>query len=319
MTVREPKRYRTLRAYLDERFPFPVRKVPLDAGFTCPTRDGTIRAGGCLYCYSRGPRVSAQEPLMPLADQVRHGLERIRRKDSITRGLAYFQPYTNTYAPVEELKRIYEEALEIDGIVGLSVGTRPDCVDEEVLNLLEDIATDHEVWLEMGLQTVHDERLELMGRGHTSKQWAEAVEAAAGRGLHQVTHLILGLPGEGLAESLETVEAIASRPVDGVKLHHLMVFDDTELAVMWRRRHFPLITAEAYIETVVAVLEHLPPELVMHRIVAEASPWERLLAPRWRQSKEEILVAIDAEMVRRGTRQGAKMSQKKRPGERNAG
>lgn len=256
---------------------------------------------------------------MPLADQVRHGLERLRRRNPLARGLAYFQPYSNTYAPVEDLKRLYEEALEIDGIVGIAVGTRPDCVNEEVLNLLEDIAGSHEVWLEMGLQTVHDERLEFLGRGHTSKQWAEAVEAAAGRGLHQVTHLILGLPGEGLTESLETVEAIASRPVDGVKLHHLMVFDDTELAEMWRRRHFPLITAEAYIDLMVAVLEHLPPEVVMHRIVAEPNPWERLLAPRWRQSKEEILVAIDAELVRRGTRQGAKLGQKKRSGEGAAG
>jgi radical SAM protein (TIGR01212 family) len=145
------------------------------------------------------------------------------------------------------------------------------------------------------------------------------VDQAAGRGLHQVTHLILGLPDEGMAESLETVAAIAAKPVDGVKLHHLMVFDGTELADLWRKRHFPLITAEAYIDLVVAVLEHLPPEVVMHRIVAEPNPWERLLAPRWRQSKEEILVAINAEFVRRGTRQGAKAGQKKRSSEDDSG
>lgn len=315
MTTRELKRYRTLRAYLEERFAFPVWKVPVDAGFTCPTRDGTIRAGGCVYCYSRGTRPASQEPLLPVADQLRDGLERLRRRNSSAQAMAYFQPYTNTYAPVEDLRRLYGEAMEVDGVVGLAVGTRPDSVSEEVLKLLENIATTHEVWLEMGLQTVHDERLDFLGRGHTSEQWTEAVERAAGRGLHQVTHLILGLPDEGMAESLETVEAIASRPVDGVKLHHLMVFDDTELADMWRKRHFPLITAEAYIDLAVAVLEHLPPDVVMHRVVAEPNPWERLLAPRWRQSKEEILVAIDAELVRRGTRQGAKVSQKKRTSE----
>lgn len=312
MAGREPKRYRTLKSYLEERFPFPVWKVPVDAGFTCPTRDGTIRTGGCLYCYSRGPRAVAEEPLLPVADQVRQGLERIRRRNPAAHALAYFQPYSNTYAPPDELERIWSEALGVDGVAGLAVGTRPDCVSEEVLRLLETFAKTHEVWLEMGLQTVHDERLDFLGRGHTSQQWAEAVEEASGRGLHQVAHLILGIPGEGLKESLETVDAVASRPVDGVKLHHLMVMDGTELADLWRRRHFPLITAEAYVDLVIAVLEHLPAEVVMHRIVAEPNPWERLLAPRWRQSKEEMLVALDAELARRETRQGAKLAQKKR-------
>lgn len=310
MAPREQKRYRTLRSYLEERFPYPVWKVPVDAGMTCPTRDGLVATGGCIYCYSRGPRSQSELPPLPIAEQVREGLVRIRRRNPAARALAYFQPYSNTHAPVDELQRLYGEALEVEGVVGLAVATRPDCLSEEVLRLLEGIASRGEVWLEMGLQSAHDERLDFLRRGHTSEQWAEATERAAGRGFHQVTHLILGLPGEGMAETLETVEAVASRPVDGVKLHHLMVLDDTELADLWRRRHFPLITPEAYIDLVVAVLEHLPPEVVVHRVVAEANPWERLLAPRWRQSKEEMLVALDAEMAHRETRQGAKFAQK---------
>jgi hypothetical protein len=303
---RGQKRYRTLSSYLKERFDFPVWRVSVDAGFTCPTRDGTIQQGGCLYCYSRGPRTSSEEPPISVAEQVRQGLERLRRRHPAARAIAYFQPYTNTYASIDVLERLYREALDVEGVVGLAVGTRPDCLSEDALKLLESIGKTHEVWLEMGLQTIHDERLALLGRGHTAEQWAEAVERAAGRNIHQVVHLILGLPGEGRQEVLETVEAVASRPIDGLKLHHLMVFEGTGLAELWRRQHFPLITAEAYIDLVVEVLEHLPAEVVIHRLVAEPSPWERLLAPRWRQSKEEILVAIDAELVRRDTRQGAR-------------
>jgi radical SAM protein (TIGR01212 family) len=190
------------------------------------------------------------------------------------------------------------------------VGMRPECLTEDSLRLLEGLAKTHEVWLEMGPQTVHDEQRAVVGRSHIQEEWAEAVEKAAGRGIHQVAHLILGLPGEGMPETLGTVKTVAGHPIDGVALHHLMVVDETELSDLWRRRHFTLIAAEVYIDLVVAILEHLPPEVVIHRLVSQPHPGEQLLAPRWRQSTEELLVAIDAELVRRETRQGARLSRR---------
>ncbi|MFQ5893362.1 MAG: TIGR01212 family radical SAM protein [Nitrospinota bacterium] len=308
LAPKEAKRYRTLQSFLEERFPYPIRTVTVDAGASSQPRNGPVQVGGCLYCYSRGPRAPLHEPPMPVAAQVRQGLERLRRRQPSACAMASFPPAANAHAPIDVLQRCYGEALEVDGVVGIAVGTRPESLTEEALKLLEGIAKTHEVWLEMGPQTVHDEQREVGGRSSISTPWTEAVERAAGRGLHQVTHLILGLPGEGPHETIKTVEALATLPFNGVKLHHLMVFDETDLADLWRRRHFSLIAAEAYIDLVVGVLEHLPPEVVIHRLVAEPHPWERLLAPRWRQSPEEMLVAIDAELVRRGTRQGARLS-----------
>lgn len=306
--LKETKRYRTLRSFLEERFQFPVRTVFVDPAISLPAIGVRLQAGSCLYCYSLGPRAALQDQPVAVAEQVKQGLERLRLRHPSAHAIASFQPSSKAPEPIDVLKRRYGEALEVDGVVGIAVGIRPECLTEETLRLLEGIAKTHEVWLEMGPQTVHDEQRVLTERSEISASWAEAVEMAAGRGIHQVAHPILGLPGEGTPEALETVEAVASLPVNGVKLHHLMVFDETELADLWRRRHFTLIAAEAYIDLVVAVLERLPPEVVIHRLVAEPPAWERLLAPRWRQSAEELLVGINAELVRHDTRQGARLT-----------
>ncbi|MCH7768106.1 MAG: TIGR01212 family radical SAM protein [Nitrospinae bacterium] len=311
LASRETKRYRTLRSFLEERFPFPVWPIFVDSGASPPTRYGLSQTGGCLYCYSQGPPTSLQDPPVPVAEQVSSGLERLRRRHPSACAIASFRPSSNAHAPIDVLQRRYGEALEVDGVVGIAVGVRSEDLTEEALRLLEGIAKTHEVWLEMGPQTVHDEQRALVDRSEISAHWVEAVEIAAGRGIHQVIHLILGLPGEERAETLETVNTVAALPVDGVKVHHLMVREETDLAHLWRRRHFTLISAEAYIDLAVAVLEHLPPEAVIHQLVAEPNPGERLLAPRWRQSPEEMLVTIDAELARRDTRQGARLTRRK--------
>lgn len=307
---KETKRYRTLRSFFEERYPFPIRTVFVDAGASLPRRGGQSQAGSCLYCYSRGTSGAPQGPPGTVVEQINQGLARLRRRQPSVCAIVSLPPASGANAPLDALKRLYGETLEMEGVVGVAVGMRPECLTEESLRLLEGMAKTHEVWLEMGPQTVHDEQRAAVDQSHISEAWAEAVERAAGRGIHQVAHLILGLPGERMPETLKTVEAVASHPINGVMLHHLMVLNETELSDLWRRRHFTLVAAEVYIDLVVAILEHLPPEVVMHRLVSQPHPWERLLAPRWRQSAEEMLVAIDAEMVRRDTRQGARLSRR---------
>jgi radical SAM protein (TIGR01212 family) len=307
---KETKRYRTLRSFLEERYPFPVRPLSVDAGTGPTPRVGPSQAGSCLYCYSPGNRGSVKGPPGTPVEQVKQGLSRLRRRQPSVCAIVSFPPASSADAPLDSLKRLYGETLETEGVVGIAVGMKPECLTEDALRLFEGMAKTHDVWLEMGPQAVHDEQRAAVDRCHISEAWAEAVEQAAGRSLHQVAHLMLGLPGEGTPETLETVKEAASHPIDGVMLHHLMVVDDTELSDLWRRRHFTLIPAEAYIDLVVAILEHLPPEVVMHRLVSPPHPRERLLAPRWRQSAEEMLVAIDAEMARRDTRQGARTTRR---------
>lgn len=307
---KETKRYRTLRFFLEDRYPFPVQPLFVDAGTSLQTRGGPSQAGSCLYCYSRGSRVPRPGPPGTVVEQVNQGLARLRRRQPSVCAIVSFPPASGADTSLDTHKRLYGETLEVEGVVGIAVGMRPERLTEDALRLFEGMAKTHEVWLEMGPQPVHDEQRAAVDRSTVSEAWAEAVEQAAGRGLHQVAHLMLGLPGEGMPETLETVKASASHPINGVMLHHLVVIDETELSDLWRRRHFTLITAEAYIDLVVAILEHLPPEVVMHRLVSQPHPWERLLAPRWRQSTEEMMVAIEAELVRRDTRQGVRLSRR---------
>ena len=215
------KRYRSFSRYLREIFGCRVQKIPLDAGFTCPNRDGRVGLGGCIYCGPRGSGTGAYENGVPLGEQIRAGIESGKRRFGKCKFIAYFQAFTNTYAPPERLKSLYDEALRHQEVVGLSIGTRPDCAPDEVLELLEEYARRCHFWVEYGLQSAHDYTLELINRGHDIAQFVNAVERTKGRGINICVHIVLGLPGETKEELMATADLVASLELEGIKIHSL--------------------------------------------------------------------------------------------------
>lgn len=296
------KPYHSFGSYLRRRYDHRVWKVTLDAGMTCPNRDGRLGTGGCAYCNREGHGIEVQAPL-PLREQIALGMERLRDKRNADRFIAYFQAGTNTYAPLDSLRATFDVIREFDGIVALAVGTRPDCLGEPVLDLLESYAADYEVWLEIGMQTAHDSTLERINRGHNLDSFLDAWKRALGRPLKCALHLIFGLPGEGRAEMLETVKLVAGLQADGIKIHPLQVLRGTPMEKLYRDGEIKLLEREEYVSIVCDALEMLPPETVVQRLTAEAPP-DILVAPEWCRDKKDLLNAIDDEMARRGTRQG---------------
>ncbi|HNS55268.1 MAG TPA: TIGR01212 family radical SAM protein, partial [Syntrophales bacterium] len=286
------KRYRDFKSFLVERFGCRVYKLQIDAGFTCPNRDGTLAAGGCAYCDGRGSALRLKGPLPPVEEQIRAGKALYRNLRGAAKFIAYFQTFTNTYAPVERLRAIYDEALAQPDVVGLSVGTRPDCVDDDTLRLLEGCAKRSHVWVEYGLQSIHDRTLKRINRGHDAAAFVEAVRRTAGRGLFICAHVILGLPGETRADMLETARAVAALPIDGIKVHSLLALRGTEVGRLFEEGKIELMTQEDYVSAVCDVLELLPPSVVVQRITAEGYR-DIYLGPDWAQNKLKVLNAID--------------------------
>jgi len=299
------KRYRDFKSFLVERFGCRVYKLQIDAGFTCPNRDGTLAAGGCAYCDGRGSALRLKGPLPPVEEQIRAGKALYRNLRGAAKFIAYFQTFTNTYAPVERLRAIYDEALAQPDVVGLSVGTRPDCVDDDTLRLLEGCAKRSHVWVEYGLQSIHDRTLKRINRGHDAAAFVEAVRRTAGRGLFICAHVILGLPGETRADMLETARAVAALPIDGIKVHSLLALRGTEVGRLFEEGKIELMTQEDYVSAVCDVLELLPPSVVVQRITAEGYR-DIYLGPDWAQNKLKVLNAIDRELEKRDTYQGAR-------------
>jgi radical SAM protein (TIGR01212 family) len=297
------RRYHALSRYLRARFGARVYRVTIDAGFTCPNVDGTVAVGGCVYCDNRSFSPNRRLPRTGVREQVRRGVAALGRRYGADRFLAYFQAATNTYAPVEKLRRLYDDALDHPQVVGLAVGTRPDCVPDPVLDMLEWYARHTYVCLELGLQTVHDRSLEWMNRGHDAGAFLDAVSRCQGRGFDLCAHVILGLPGESAADMLATADALAALPVQGVKIHNLHVVKGTPLEGMYRRGEVDLFGRDEYVRVVCDFLERLPPGMVIHRLSGDAPP-DYLVAPAWCLDKPALLGAIDAELARRGGWQG---------------
>jgi uncharacterized protein len=216
------KRYYDFKSFLVNRFGCRVHKLQIDAGFTCPNRDGKVAWGGCAYCDGRGSNLRQQGPLPSVAEQISSGKALYRNLRGAAKFIAYFQTFTNTYAPAGKLRELYGEALAQQDIVGLSIGTRPDCIDDEILSMLEGYAKRSHVWIEYGLQSIHDRTLQRMNRGHDAATFIEAVRKTAGRGLFICTHIIVGLPGETREQMLETARTVATLPIDGIKIHSLL-------------------------------------------------------------------------------------------------
>jgi len=290
--------YRSLSRYLRETFGCRVHRVPLDAGFTCPTRDGTIATGGCLYCDPRGSAAAGADRRLPLREQMRRGMEAMRRRYGAGKFIAYFQAFTNTYAPPETLERLYREATDFPDVVGLAIGTRPDCAPEEVLDCIALFASRLDTWIEYGLQSAHDSTLRAINRGHTAEQFADAVGRTKTRRIKVCAHVILGLPGETREMALATARFIASLPVDGVKIHLLHVVRGSPLETLYREGRITLLSQAEYVGLVCDFLSLLPRDTVIHRLTGEA-PREILVAPLWALDKHGVLRSIRAGLEQR--------------------
>jgi radical SAM protein (TIGR01212 family) len=305
MTPHPTRRYRNLAGYLHERFGVRVRTVTIDAGFTCPNVDGTVTTGGCVYCDNRSFSPNRRLPRATITAQVERGISILTHRYGAERFIAYFQAGTNTHAPVEKLRRLYNEALAHPLIVGLAVGTRPDSVPDDVLDLLQEFARTWPVWLELGLQTIHDRSLDWMNRGHHFDAFVDAVRRCQGRGLELCAHVILGLPGESHDDMLATAVALARLPVGGVKIHNLYVVKNTPLEEMYRHGEAAMMERDEYVGLVCDFLERLPADRVIHRLSGDAPP-DYLVAPMWCLDKPALLRAIDEELRRRDGWQGKK-------------
>lgn len=297
------KGYHSWNYHLREVFGEKVMKVSLDAGFTCPNRDGTVGVGGCVFCSAKGSGDWAGPREMDLGNQFRMVTERMHKKWPTAKYIAYFQAFTNTYAPVEVLRDRYEAALREEGVVGLSIATRPDCLPDEVLDLLADLNQRTYLWVELGLQTIHDETGQLINRGYDYQCFLDSLAKLRQRNIRTCVHIILGLPGETEEDTLATGRTVARLPIQGIKFHLLHLMKGTPMVKFYEEGKLQFLTQQAYTRLVVDILEILPPEVVIHRLTGD-SPWDLLIEPRWSLKKFEVLNGIDAEFKRRQTWQG---------------
>jgi radical SAM protein (TIGR01212 family) len=297
------KRYNDLNTYLRSIFGCRVQKITVDAGLTCPNRDGTISNGGCIYCNIRGSGTGAYKRGLTVTEQLVAGKKSLSQRYKAEKFIAYFQSFSNTYAPLKTLKNLYEEALAVDDIVGLSIGTRPDCVDEPVLDLLQDYAKRCLVWIEYGLQSARDATLAFINRGHDVQCFADAVEKTRNRRIKICAHVILGLPHETRQDMLHTANTIRQLKIDGVKLHLLYVVKGTHLETLYRQGEFKCLEQRAYVDLVCDFLEWIPFDMVVQRLTGDPHA-DELIAPAWSLKKTETLALIRKTLKQRDSWQG---------------
>ncbi|MDH4162408.1 MAG: TIGR01212 family radical SAM protein [Nitrospirota bacterium] len=302
-TKQTARRYNAFGQAMKDIYGLPVYKVNVDAGFTCPNRDGSVSVGGCIYCNNDSFRPNACTSAASVREQVEKGIPYLRRRYGAEKFLVYFQPFTNTYADVRTLERLYLEALDHPGVIGLAIGTRPDCVDADKIALLEDLAKDRFVLVEYGLQSVYDRTLEFINRGHDYACFKEALHMTVGRGIKVGAHLILGFPTETRDEMLAMADVLSELPVGFLKVHQLQVIRETALADLFRDKPFPTFGYEEYIAMVAEFLERLSPDIVIQRLFASA-PEEILIAPVWNRTRSQFLLDLDRFMQERESYQG---------------
>ncbi len=297
-------RYYSYNHFLRHKFGRRIQKVSVDARFTCPNVDGTVAVGGCTFCDNRSFSPSRRLPRQEIRDQIDEGIRQLRRRyHQVDRFVAYFQPATNTYAPVDRLRGVYEEALAHPSVVGLAIGTRPDCVPDDVLDLLSELAGRTYLSLEYGLQTIHNRSLDWMNRGHHYDAFLDAMARSRNRGFEICAHVMLGLPGETSACMMATAGELARLRIDAVKIHNLYAVKGTPLEQQVARGEVTLMERDEYISTLVDFLELLPPTTLVERISGDA-PADYFVGPAWCLDKPSVRLALDAEFVRRETRQG---------------
>jgi len=297
------KRYRDLNTYFRELFGHRVHKITIDAGMTCPNRDGTLSTGGCIYCNAKGSGTGAFAAGKSIREQLESAKDKVARRFKAKKFIAYFQSFTNTYAPVETLQRLYDEALAVPDVAGLAIGTRPDCVSPEIIDLLAGYTDKNLIWVEYGLQSAHDITLNLINRGHDAASFTSAVTATQNRGINICAHVILGLPGETRHQMLETARFLADLGLQGVKLHLLYVIRGTGLETLYSTGDYQCLEQQQYTEIVCEFLERLPADMVIQRLTGDPHPTE-LVAPRWALEKKKTLDMIQAYLEEKDTWQG---------------
>lgn len=287
-------RYTTLNTYLKNRFGCKVYKIAIDAGFTCPNRDGTLDTRGCIFCSKGGSGDFAESRAMSIYDQIEAGKSRVAKKIKDGKYIAYFQAFTNTYAPVAHLRELYMQAVRHPDIVALSIATRPDCLAADVLQLLEEINRIKPVFVELGLQTIHKKTAEYIRRGYDLETYDTSVENLHRAGLNVVTHLIIGLPYETEKEILESVEYVCKR-TDGIKLQLLHILKGTDLAIDYENGMFDVLTLEEYTDIIVKCVRIIPENVVVHRLTGDGAKKD-LIAPLWSADKKNVLNTINRKL-----------------------
>jgi len=299
------QRYRSFGTFMRTNFGFTVYKVNVDAGFTCPNRDGTLGLSGCIYCNNDSFRPNSCKPTLSLAEQIGNGMLHIKKRYKANKFIVYFQPYTNTYAPLETLRELYTEALKQPDIIGLAIGTRPDAVDEQKISMLEELAQKHFILIEYGLQSIYDKSLTFINRGHDYAAFLKAVNMTRDRGIHIGAHLIAGFPTETRDEMLAMAEEISSLPIGFLKVHQLQIIKDTPLADMYKGNPFYTFGYGEYLDFVVDFIERTSPDVVFQRLFATA-PDSILVAPDWGKSRHRLLSDIEKRLEARDTYQGSR-------------
>ncbi len=300
----QSKRYNTISEELKRVFGCKVQRISVDAGFTCPNRDGTLDSDGCIFCGGHGSGSYGIRRDLDISAQLEDGKDVMRRKYRADKFIAYFQAYSNTYAPVERLRGLFSEACAVSDVVGLIIATRPDCLQDKVLDYLQELNERTYLWLELGIQSIHDGSLAFINRRHDHACSVDAIHRAKTRGLRVCVHLILGVPGETREEMLAMADEVNRLGVDGVKLHLLYVLKGTKLAEMYYRGEVTVMGRDEYAGLVCDFLERLDPGIMIHRLTGDGGH-DNLVAPLWSLKKFEILNLIDAEMERSGMRQGS--------------
>jgi len=300
--------YNDFSTYFKKQFNTRIQKIAVDAGFTCPNRDGKKGRGGCTYCNNETFNPFYCSPQKSITEQLNEGIVFFAKKYKTQKYLAYFQAYSNTYADIEVLKNYYNEALKVEDVIGLVIATRPDCVDEALLNYLQELAKKYYIVIEYGIETCSEETLKNINRGHTFAETVEALEMSKNRGLHIGVHYIIGLPGDSREEILSHTKILSSLPFETLKLHQLQIIKDTKMAKQYGEtpEMFELFTSEEYINFVVKFTELLNPKIIIERFISE-SPANLLIAPKWDGLKNfEIVDKIKKKFRELGTWQGKK-------------
>ncbi len=298
--------YTDLSSFYGKVFPFKVQKISINAGFTCPNRDGSKGFGGCTYCNNQTFNPSYCATQKSVTQQIEEGKAFFARKYPEMKYLAYFQAYTGTYGELRHLISLYEEALKADDVVGLVIGTRPDCMPDELLDYLADLSKRTFLTVEYGIESASDDTLRRINRGHTYAQSVEAIERTAKRGIYVGAHVILGLPGEDDAELIRQARLVNQLPITTLKLHQLQLIRGTVMACEYEQNPFHLFTAEEYIEAVISYISHIRREVVLERFVS-SSPKDLLLAPNWNIKNYEFVEMLKKKMRELGVTQGGKV------------
>ena len=284
-----PSRFYSLNDFLKERHGEKVMKLSLDGGFTCPNRDGKVASGGCIFCSSRGSGDFTDSSLSSITKQMQYNIDLLSNKwPNVKKYIPYFQAYSSTYAPLDVLKAQYEEALSFPGVVGLAIATRPDCLEDDLLDYLEELNKRTHLWIELGLQTIHSATSTFINRGHDLACFEDAVYKLHAKGIEVVAHIIIGLPNESREDILATATYISKLPLQGVKMHMLHVLDNAPLGKLYLKKPFPLLTEDEYVNIIGEILKILPPHFVIHRLTGDGDR-KHLIAPLWTLHKTMVL------------------------------